>query len=161
MKKAILCLLVVGTFLMAAQKVVCVKDASAIDELAVKELCEHLKQITGEEYAVADEAGIAGNERCIVVGLSDLAKKRLGRASRLNEINEQGSVVQGHKGDLFLYGKGRHGNLYAVYEYLENKLGCRWLTGYDDVYVPKLDKLTFDEGASMVTEYGFTMRSLI
>ncbi len=161
MKKAILFLLVLCTVLVAAPKVVCIKDASSIDKLAVKELCGHLKQITGEEYTCVEENAVAEGEQCIFVGLSDLAKKRLGTASRLSEINEQGCVVQGHKGDLFLYGKGRHGNLYAVYEYLENKLGCRWLTAFDDVYVPKLDKLTFEEGASVVKKYGFTMRSLM
>ncbi len=162
MKKRILLLIfAMGTVLLASPKVVCPKDASSINQLAVKELCNHLKQITGEEYPCVEESAVATGEQCIFVGLTELAKKRLGTASRLSEINEQGCVVQGHKGDLFLYGKGRHGNLYAVYEYLENKLGCRWLTGYDDVFIPKQNKLVIEEGASVVKEYGFTLRSLM
>lgn len=161
MKRVCLLLVCLGVSLMAAQRIVAGKNPSEIDKLAVRELCEHLKLITGEEYAVAAEADVKPGEHCIFVGLTDLAKARLGNASHLNEIQEQGSVVQGHNGDLFLYGNGRHGNLYAVYEYLENKLGCRWLTGYDDVFIPKINKLEIEEGASIIKEYGFTMRSLM
>ena len=129
MKKAIFFLLVLCSILVAAPKVVCIKEASSIDKLAAKELCGHLKQITGEEYTCVEGNAVAEGELCIFVGLSDLAKKRLGRASRLSEINEQGCVVQGHKGDLFLYGKGRHGNLYAFSDalsVLQTQRGIRY-----------------------------------
>ena len=38
-----------------------------------------------------------------------------------SKLKDQESVIQTKGGNLFLYGSGSHGNLYAVYELLENK----------------------------------------
>lgn len=161
MRKSVFLMLLAAASLFAAPKIVCNGNASAIDKFAAEELRVHLSKITGEDYAVVEETAVHGDEPCIFVGLSPLASKRLGNASHLDEVQEQGSVVQAEKGDLFLYGRDRHGNLYAVYEYLENKLGCRWLTAYDDVYIPHMDRLPQLEGASIVKGYGLKMRSLM
>lgn len=136
--------------------------ASNIDQFAEKELAQHLKQITGADFktlsASSPEAAEA-NKR-IFLGLSPLAQKCLGKATLYQSLKDQSAVIQIIGLDVFLYGKGKHGNLYAVYELLENKFGCRWLSAYGDVFIPKITLLKLSSGITVVPQ-PFKVRSLM
>jgi len=66
----------------------------------------------------------------IFVGLSEPALRYLGR-DPLAALEDQEHVTRSIGPNIFLYGKGAHGNLHAVMEFLENSLGWRWYSVYD------------------------------
>ncbi len=128
----------------------------SIDDFAVKELREHLRKITDADFILKQEP-TAG--KTIFVGKTPAAQKALGKDGLWDNLKDQEAVIQTKDGNLFLYGSGSHGNLYAVYELLENKFGCRWLTPSGDNYIPKKNRLTIAEGVYK-SHYDIPIRSI-
>lgn len=113
---------------------------TAIDEFAVKELAQFLKQATGAEFRVAASGDTAPAAKRIFVGLSALAMNILSD-DPLRGMENQEHAAKSVGDDIFLYGKGPHGNLYAVYDFLENSVGCRWYSAFGDTKIPALKSL--------------------
>jgi hypothetical protein len=109
---------------------------SAVDGFAVDTLQGTLKQSTGADFAVVAPADLDDDRPAIFVGLPSVALARLGEADPLAGLKDQEHVARSKAPDIFLYGKGVHGNLYAVVEFLENQLGWRWYTPLEDPVVP-------------------------
>ena len=136
----------------------CGKTASEVDRFAVEELQSHLKAMSGAFFETMRETP-AG--KTIFVGLSPHALKILGKDCLIDQLHDQEAVIQTKDGHLFLYGKGRHGNLYAVYELLENQLGCRWLSAFGNGdFIPVKKTITIPEGI-VRSRYAFPLRSLM
>ena len=133
-------------------------ESSQINRFAVKELQRHLNAMSGTSFPVSDEKS---RGKAIFVGLSKEALQILGKDCQMNQLRDQDSVIQTKNGHLFLYGKGRHGNLYAVYELLENQLGCRWLSGFGNGdFIPVRKTVTIPTGIRK-SRYAFRLRSLM
>ena len=126
------------------------------DAFAVRELREHLKLMSGADFVLLDRP----QKNTIYVGLTPEAKQALGSECRMDSLKDQESMIQTRAGQLFLYGKGVHGNLYAVYELLENQFGCRWLTAHGERYVPRRNRISVREG-TVRTTYSFSTRALM
>jgi hypothetical protein len=118
-------------------KIIAPATPSKIDTMAVKELNQFLKQATGAEFKViaGDSAGVAKLTHRLFVGLSPVALEILGN-NPVAKLKDQEHIVKRIGNDIFLYGKGEYGNIYAVYTFLENQLGCRWYTVYGDMKIP-------------------------
>jgi len=102
--------------------------ASPVDDYAVTKLSEYLKQITGAEFPIVEANKASGGSPCLYVGVSASVKEKLG-TDPLKELKDQEHVSRSKGGDIFLYGKGMHGNLYAVVDFMEHTLGRRWYSG--------------------------------
>ena len=111
-------------------------DASTVDRYAVETLVGYLRQITGAEFPVVAPAGMEAERPSVFVGLSDPARSRLG-PEPMAGLKDQEHVARSIGQDIFLYGKGVHGNLHAVMEFLENSLGWRWYSVFDNPVVPR------------------------
>ena len=111
--------------------------ASEVDAYAARELALYLSKITGAEFAIVSPEAVEDGKPCIFVGASAPALKRLGLADPLAKLNDQEHVTRSVGHDIFLYGKGIHGNLYAVFEFLENSLGWRWYSVFEEPVIPK------------------------
>ena len=134
------------------------QTASEVDRFAVQELQKHLTAMSGVSFTASQ--GKPG-QKTIFVGLSPEALRILGKECLIDHLRDQDAVIQTKNGNLFLYGKGRHGNLYAVYELLENQLGCRWLSAFGDGdYIPVKKNITIPEGVKK-SRYAFPRRSLM
>ena len=134
------------------------KTASAVDQFAVQELQKHLTAMSGATFA-ATQNKPAG--KTIFVGLSPEAMQILGKDCLIQQLKDQDTVIQSKNGHLFLYGKGRHGNLYAVYELLENQLGCRWLSGFGNGdYIPSKKTITVSDSLKK-SSYALPRRALM
>ena len=100
-----------------------------ISKLAASELISYLKKSTGAELKQSN----TGKKR-IVIGLTPELKKKLGKDLPVHEelrIRTMGN-------DLYLYGGGKFGNMYAVSTFLEKFAGIRWFTPYQDgTYIPQ------------------------
>ena len=115
--------------------VIVVPDSSDIgNKFALKELQEFLKKESGVDFKVDASAQPPAAKR-IILGISDSALKILGKDPRTG-LKDQEHCVKTLGSDLFLYGKGSWGDMFAVYDYLENVLGFRWFDPRGGVKVP-------------------------
>ncbi len=121
------------------------KNASDIDKFAAKELAFFLKKITGADFAISNEK----KSPAIFIGHDKGAKLA-------DEVN----IVETSGKDLLLYGGGIHGNLWAVYELLENHLGCVFFNAFGDFYAPEKANLTINE-VKKETKYAFPVRAVM
>jgi hypothetical protein len=110
-------------------------DPSRVDRYAVRELAGYLQQITGTAFPVVTPEALDAGSPSIFVGLSLPAGQHLGNAP-LDELADQEHVARSIGRDIFLYGKGVHGNLYAVFEFLENSLDWRWFSVFEHPVIP-------------------------
>ena len=99
-----------------------------VDQYAVNALTKFLLEKTGAVFPVVPPDRVAAADRHIFVGLSGSALKAIG-ADPLAALADQEYVVRSVDEDIFLYGKGMHGNLHAVVDFMENTLGRRWYSG--------------------------------
>lgn len=111
--------------------------ASPIDEYAVRELAHYLDEITGADFAVVEPDASPKAGKRLFVGMSAPMRKSLGMEDPMGKLKDQEHVVRvGEGGDVFLYGKGKHGNLNAVFEFLEDPMGWRWYSLFEHPVVP-------------------------
>jgi len=110
-------------------------NPSAVDDYALARLSEYLRQMTGAEFPVVEAGKAAGDSPCLYVGISAAVSDRLG-GDPLAALQDQEHVSRSRGGDIFLYGKGIHGNLHAVMEFLETSLGWRWYSVFEKPVIP-------------------------
>jgi hypothetical protein len=114
---------------------------SKVDDYAVQTLAATLKQMTGAEFPVVAAAELPAKAPALFVGISAPARQRLG-GNPLTGLKDQEHVSRSQGPDILLYGKGVHGNLHAVMEFLENSLGWRWYSVYEKPTVPSRPSVT-------------------
>ncbi|MFC1453964.1 DUF4838 domain-containing protein, partial [Verrucomicrobiota bacterium] len=106
-------------------------NSSPADEYAIRVLTNNLTKIIGATFPVVKPGEMAADKPSIFVGLSAPALKRLGKKP-LSGLAEEEHVARSIGRDVFLYGKGARGNLYAVMEFLENSMGWRWFSVFSE-----------------------------
>lgn len=102
--------------------IVIAADATAAERHAAAELASILKQVTGGDFAVSDQAA-AGQSRLLI---GPAAAKRADAAFTTEGLGAEGLVIRTVGRDLILAGGRPRGTLYAVYTFLEDTVGCRW-----------------------------------
>ena len=132
-----------------------------IDTLAVKELADFLKKTTTADFAIVSGKNLPAANR-IFFGVSNASKKLLlpGKNFLLDKLADQESVIQCVGNDVFLYGKGKYGNLWAVYEFIEHKLGVAFLDVSGFTHIPYHKKLTLSRRQHRA-KYAFKVRSIM
>ena len=111
------------------------------EKTAARELSEYLGKMTGRRVAVVPEDNAAGSAD-IHLGGTAFAKKQI---PGLGSFGKEEWAVAVRDGTLVLAGGRPRGTLYAVYHYLEDVTGVRWLTPVTD-YVPTHKKLPLPKG---------------
>lgn len=99
-------------------------EPTAIDEYAIRELTGFMKRKTEAEFPTVFPDKLPAGKKYIFVGLSKPALKILGN-NPLKNFKDQEHTYKSIGHDIFLYGKGKHGNMYAVFDFMENILGWR------------------------------------
>lgn len=127
-----------------AYVIVTAAEASPVDRYAASELALYLEQMTGADFSLLDATDLAEAVPAIFVGLSTPALARLGDADPLAELGEQEHVWRTYNRDLFLYGKGIHGNLHAVMAFLEDQMGWRWYSVFAHPVLPDQPRVRLD-----------------
>ncbi len=146
-----------GQQVRAATHAIVIPESATLQERhAAEELRAHLAQITGESLPVVPDQEV-GDRTPLVVGRSELLN-RLGLSVDFASLGEEGIHLETTGPALALAGN-RRGVLYAVWSFLEDSLGVRWLapdctvlpqSGAIDVpqlrrrYVPPLEYRTTD-----------------
>jgi len=121
--------------------VIMVAPGDVVSNTAAKELAEHLKAVTGAEFPIVSP-GAGRTSLAIAVGPA--AAKALMPDLNLSfpKLGNDGIVMRSQGGSLALTGAegAKRGTLYAVYEFLEGQVGCRWWTSTSS-YIPKRPSL--------------------
>jgi hypothetical protein len=108
-------------------------DATLADRRAAEELREHLRQVTGAELPIRNEAEAAANAPRIHVGLSEHVRQLL-LESDWQTLGHDGIIMKTVGADLVLAGNGPRGTIYAVNHFLEEVVGCRWWTSTESTF---------------------------
>jgi len=110
-------------------------EPSPAEEFAASELQSYIEKISGAKLAIVGELQASEAPRRLFVGASSRAGAPL---AYLKDFDPESFVVRTVNDDLLLVGGCGRGTLYAVYDFLEQELGCRWLApGPDWEEVPQ------------------------
>jgi len=107
--------------------------APAAEQHASKELRDHVERVSGARLPIVSKP--TGGKAAVLVGRAAQAEQAL-LGFDWQSLGEDGCLVRTANGQLVLSGATPRGTLYAVYEFLERQLGCRWLTP-SVTFIPK------------------------
>ncbi|MCC6579493.1 MAG: DUF4838 domain-containing protein [Phycisphaeraceae bacterium] len=110
------------------------QDAPEPEKYAGQRLADYLHRITGATYPIVTDDQAPAGQR-IIVGQNRLSQAVL-NAKELESLGTDGLIVRTHGADLLLVGGRPRGTIYAVNSFLEQDLGCRWLSMYGEKHVP-------------------------
>ena len=125
------------------------KTASPTDKFAARELQLFLSRSTGQKFQIlsADQKLPAG------------PKIYLGKQAQLPELSTGTYMIKADGKNIYLYGGGRRGTLSAVYRFLKDQAGIRFLNAYGDNHVPARRTIAFS-GEKIYSE-GLPYRALM
>jgi hypothetical protein len=107
---------------------------------AAQQLQSTIHQISACTIPIASAASLPPGTDRILVGKSPEIDALL-PGMDWPYLGEDGMVVRTVGDDLILAGNGNRGTLYAVFEFLERQLGCRWWTATEKS-IPTLSTIT-------------------
>ncbi|MFA6930438.1 MAG: alpha-glucuronidase family glycosyl hydrolase, partial [Lentisphaeria bacterium] len=125
--------------------IVIIGEKNEINDFAGEELSYFLRKSTGAEFKISATA----TAKNFFIGTQETAP---------TSLQDQAYVIETKGENIYLYGKGKHGNLYAVYEYLERIIGIRWFSAYGDTKIPALPELKHQD-LHIAGNYSFRIRS--
>ncbi|MEZ6090830.1 MAG: DUF4838 domain-containing protein [Pirellulaceae bacterium] len=105
-------------------------NATEPEKFVAKELAMFLKRVTGADFKIAEVA----EGKCIHVGWTPFAAQH---GIDCKELGEEEWVIRTVGDDLILTGGRPRGTMYAVYEFLEDYVGCHWLDRETEVIPSK------------------------
>ncbi len=91
---------------------------------AALELQSYIEKISGVKLEIVSDA-IAPAPKELVIGKTN---READGEFDLSELGRDGLVIKANEDRIFLIGGSNRGTLYAVYEFLESYLGCRFYT---------------------------------
>lgn len=138
-----------------AYRIVRPQDATPVDHYAIDTLAQCLQEMTGAAFPVIDPGDVTDPENCIFVGLSGPARQVLGQ-DPLADLEEEEHIARTAGSSIFLYGRGKHGNLYALMDFMQTTLGWRWFSVHEAPVIPERPTLSLSPfGRRRTFTFGF------
>ena len=110
------------------------ENPTPVQQTAANELQFYLREMTGAEFPIVKEDPKRGGRinsfddaKLLIIGPSATSRRALADDSEAT-IAKDGIILRNVGSSIVLSGAPERGPLYAVYEFLEAKLGCRWWT---------------------------------
>ncbi|MFQ6099202.1 MAG: hypothetical protein ACE5O2_15830, partial [Armatimonadota bacterium] len=130
-------------------------QASAAERFAAEELARYIEAISSAQVAIAPEG-----ERAAGVAIH-IGRTQVARAALPAELSDEPEgVFAGAEGDrVIICGGSDRGTLFAVYRFLEEALGCRWLAP-DVEFVPHQRTIRIAP-LNLVTAPAFDIRTFV
>ncbi|MCC7191255.1 MAG: DUF4838 domain-containing protein [Phycisphaeraceae bacterium] len=113
--------------------------AAPAEMFAARELQTHLERVGGTRLPEVVPDARKPDAYPVYVGRSTAADRLVGDFD-WSSLKEDGVLIHADERGLVLSGNSPRGTLYAVYEYLERELGCRWLTPHADL-IPRRESI--------------------
>jgi hypothetical protein len=107
-------------------QIVLADDASPSTRYGAEELQAFLQQISGAKLPIVSDRTPLGPHEIILGDNAHL--RQLGVSVDLKSLGGEGYVIRTLGERLLIAGGQLRGNLYGVYGFLEDHLGCRWFT---------------------------------
>lgn len=117
-------------------------DAIPAEKTAAQQLQKYLQEVTNANFPVQVETEVASNTPQILVG-SGMRVKALLPQQNWQALGSDGIVIQTVGNNLVLAGGRPRGTLYAVFQFLEDAVGCRWWTPTEQ-FVPRKTALEIE-----------------
>lgn len=113
------------------------ENATVTEKLSAEELSKYLEKISGVKIPVYQENGeYTTKSKVVSIGKTELLNKSEIDYKNI-DFNFDGFVIKTLDNTLFLFGgKSQRATLYAVYEYLESCLGCKFFAPNCE-FIPK------------------------
>lgn len=140
----------------SSYSIILCKDASVSEKTSAEELSMYLKEISGAELPVINEADADLKDRHIFIGFNDIYARK--QDVTKPEDSDEGYTYMNIGRNIWIYGGSKLGTMYGVFSFLENELGVRWYAT-DCTKVPKLDRWSFGrlhESQSPAIRYRYT-----
>ena len=102
-------------------------DATEPEKHAARELAKTLREITGAEFPIQNDASPSEDDSVIIVGPGKLAHQLFPNVA-FDQLGPEELVVQSHRKHLLIAGGRSRGTLYGVSEFLQNLCNVRWWT---------------------------------
>lgn len=115
------------------------KDAKPVEQTAAKELQTYLKKALGAELPIENEQ--CGIRKAFYIGHTDYAKD-----AGITGASTENWIIRLYEENVILTGGVKandRGILYAVYHFLEDIVGIRWWSVWEE-YVPNLTELALE-----------------
>ncbi len=119
-------------------------SASPAERTAAEELVTYLERVTAADFALVSESDLGPERPAIWVGPTATARRMGYHAENLGSEEWR---IRSADGQLVLVGGRPRGTLYAVYRFLEDFVGVRWWTPFED-HVPRRPDLEVDAAAA-------------
>ncbi len=107
-------------------------EPTALEKAAASDLTGILQEITGADFGAEK-----GKTKRIRIGVRPECDEK--------PLAEYERRITSHDGEIYIYGEGTRGNVFAVYDFLRDVLGCRWYVVNGDKKIPKREKLVLPE----------------
>lgn len=114
-------------------------SASIPEQTAAKELAHYLHRVCGARFEILSESKLVKAGSAVYVGPTDFARAR---GIDTPSLGAEEFVIRTVGNQLIIAGGRPRGTLYGVYVFLEDVIGCRWFTFFDEEYVPRRSELT-------------------
>ncbi len=102
-------------------------DAIPAEKTAAEQLQKYLQQVTGAAFPIQPETQVNADAPQILVGAGPRVRSLL-PAQDWNALGQDGIVIKTVGQNLILAGGRPRASLYAVFQFLEDEVGCRWWT---------------------------------
>lgn len=102
-------------------------DAIPAEKTAAEQLQKYLQQVTGAAFPIQPETQVNADAPQILVGAGTRVRSLL-PAQDWSTLGQDGIVIKTIGKNLILTGGRPRGSLYAVFQFLEDEVGCRWWT---------------------------------
>ncbi len=122
----------------SAYTIIIPQEASPSERYAAEELQRWLKESSGAELPIRTEADSMPQEAILLSRNRQV--EQLHPAIDWPALGEEGYAMVTHGRRLILAGVGERATLYAVYDFLEHFLGCRWYTP-EVCRIPKIERI--------------------
>ncbi|MBQ6599677.1 MAG: DUF4838 domain-containing protein [Lentisphaeria bacterium] len=110
-------------------------------DLAASELAGHLRKMTGADFKILKESEWDGRTPAFLIGQTDFARRS---GIDFSKFGKEEWLYRSIGKNLVIGGGFNWGDELAVYKFLEEELGCHWLS-YDSTFIPKVPELTVRE----------------
>ncbi|MBO7148055.1 MAG: DUF4838 domain-containing protein [Lentisphaeria bacterium] len=110
-------------------------------DLTARELASHLQKITGAEFSIVEETAWDQKQPAFLIGQTDFAKKN---GLDFSKFDKEEWLYKSIGKNIVIGGGFNWGNDLALYKFLQEELGCLWLS-YECTYIPQKKDLTIPE----------------
>lgn len=118
------------------------ESPTPVELTTVRDLASLLRQITGAEFPVVGPAAAGGHGKRVFVGYSAPMRAVAGEEA---PAGYEERVYRTVGDDLLLYGDGVCGTVFAVYQFLQEQLDCRWFHPWGDSRIPRQERLVLPD----------------